>query len=223
MATPTIGGPLNVKGKEPAATISAAQPYLSARKQLQLRVSFEEYLYHASITRAEEELANKIYKRAQGPTAIKSFFSGRFRWSSKNHVVIDSSDRQAASVDRRVGEKDNNRRTPSNIRPPAPPVSSFESELHAANRALRTAGWGSVFYLITTDILGPSNTPQVKLAQACGQVMAMPLTLILVGLLRRRGLALGSPCTYYSASYQHSKSKGFFFHTSHLYLKYPRC
>lgn len=170
MATPTIGGPLNVKGKEPAATISAAQPYVSARKQLQLRVSFEEYLYYASITRAEEEFANKFYKRAQGPTTINSFFLDRFRWSSKNHVVIDSSDRQATSVDRRVGEKDNNRRTPSNIRPPAPPVSSFESELHAANRALRTAGWGSVFYLITTDILGPSNTPQVKLAQACGQV-----------------------------------------------------
>lgn len=34
-----------------------------------------------------------------------------------------------------------------------------ESEWEQAQRATRTATWGSIFYLITTDILGPFNVP----------------------------------------------------------------
>ncbi|KAJ5811580.1 hypothetical protein N7474_007881 [Penicillium riverlandense] len=34
-----------------------------------------------------------------------------------------------------------------------------ESEWEQAQRASRTATWGSIFYLITTDILGPTNVP----------------------------------------------------------------
>ena len=34
-----------------------------------------------------------------------------------------------------------------------------ETEWEQAQRATRTATWGSIFYLITTDILGPSNVP----------------------------------------------------------------
>ncbi|KDQ54670.1 hypothetical protein JAAARDRAFT_60621 [Jaapia argillacea MUCL 33604] len=40
-----------------------------------------------------------------------------------------------------------------------PSLSSYEQELITARRALRTAGWVSVFYLITTDVLGPFNAP----------------------------------------------------------------
>lgn len=34
-----------------------------------------------------------------------------------------------------------------------------ESEWEQANRATRTATWGTIFYLITTDILGPYSIP----------------------------------------------------------------
>ena len=34
-----------------------------------------------------------------------------------------------------------------------------EDEWYNAQRAVRTATWGSVFYLITTDILGPFSVP----------------------------------------------------------------
>lgn len=37
--------------------------------------------------------------------------------------------------------------------------SASEAEYRAASSALRTASWASVFYLITTDILGPYTTP----------------------------------------------------------------
>jgi hypothetical protein len=32
-------------------------------------------------------------------------------------------------------------------------------EWRQASRAARTASWGSIFFLITTDILGPSGAP----------------------------------------------------------------
>lgn len=35
----------------------------------------------------------------------------------------------------------------------------IEDDLINARRALRTASWAAIFYLITTDILGPFNAP----------------------------------------------------------------
>ena len=43
--------------------------------------------------------------------------------------------------------------------PPAYDMRVSEAEWKNASRAVRTAGWSSVFYLITTDILGPFSTP----------------------------------------------------------------
>jgi hypothetical protein len=40
-----------------------------------------------------------------------------------------------------------------------PPPTADELERKNASRALRLASWASVFYLITTDILGPFNVP----------------------------------------------------------------
>jgi len=40
-----------------------------------------------------------------------------------------------------------------------PQVSVSVEEWSSASRALRTATWGAVFYLITTDILGPFSVP----------------------------------------------------------------
>jgi len=39
------------------------------------------------------------------------------------------------------------------------PMSEDEEERANASRALRLASWASIFYLITTDILGPFNAP----------------------------------------------------------------
>lgn len=158
MATPTIGGPLNVKGKEAPATISdTAHTYLSAGKQLQLKVSFEEYLHYASITRAEERLADQAYRSARGPSTIKSRFLDRFQMSSKGHTAVNRINPQEKTGPSQEHDGKHVQAVSPNIGSPPSPVGN--PELHTANRALRTAGWGSVFYLITTDILGPSNTP----------------------------------------------------------------
>lgn len=149
---------MNVKGSEAPATISnTAHTYLSAGKQLQLKVGFEEYLHYASITRAEERLANEAYRSARGPSTIKSLLIDRFQVSSKERKNgKERLDRQVIGPTQSTDEKNIHAISPTPGSPPSPVDSP---ELHTANRALRTAGWGSVFYLITTDILGPSNTP----------------------------------------------------------------
>lgn len=40
-----------------------------------------------------------------------------------------------------------------------PPMTEDEEEAATASRSLRLASWSAVFYLITTDILGPFNAP----------------------------------------------------------------
>ena len=52
---------------------------------------------------------------------------------------------------------------------------NFDDELLTARRALRTANWASVFFLITTDILGPYNAPF-----AFSQVGYVPGTILYV-------------------------------------------
>lgn len=39
------------------------------------------------------------------------------------------------------------------------PMTEYEEDQAQASKALRLASWASVFYLITTDILGPFNAP----------------------------------------------------------------
>lgn len=49
--------------------------------------------------------------------------------------------------------------TPHSETPPEKSGLDIDDELITARRALRTASWAAIFYLITTDILGPFNAP----------------------------------------------------------------
>ncbi|KAH6711122.1 transmembrane amino acid transporter protein-domain-containing protein [Leptodontidium sp. 2 PMI_412] len=114
-------------------------------------VTFEEYMYYAAITRAEEKAANEQHVAAMGPKTIKSVLKNRF---SKGHVATVSSPTDHGSTTEKNGI-DGVLASPGNQNLGL--VS--EAEWKNASRAVRTAGWSSVFYLITTDILGPFSVP----------------------------------------------------------------
>lgn len=104
-------------------------------------VTFEEYLYYADWTRSFEKT---LSTSGRGIASIKTILAGK-----------------------------GNKQSPMEFEEPigAPPVAvdaentmqSFgvisDYEWHHASRAARTATWGAVFYLITTDILGPFSVP----------------------------------------------------------------
>lgn len=111
-------------------------------------VTFEEYIHWAKVERAMEIEADKKYREKRGPWSFLSLFKDRF---SKG---IHHEEQQEAIAAATEAEK-NGAVTGSDG--DSGPI--HEEEWRIAARALRTAGWGTVFYLITTDILGWGSTP----------------------------------------------------------------
>lgn len=103
-------------------------------------VTIEEYMYWASLSRHEESKLPKI----KGPVA-------RLLGSGKSNAATDHTLNTSANAPV-VEMKDVK---------PAPPATEAvsEGEWQQAQRAARTAGWAAVFYLITTDVLGPYTVP----------------------------------------------------------------
>ena len=101
-------------------------------------VLFEEYLHYAKITRAEERAYERNLVKRKDPLSLGGIIKNRF---SKGHVhevnaVVDEGT---------IVTTHNNASTVT------------DAEWKQASRALRTAGWGSIFFLITTDVLGPTS------------------------------------------------------------------
>lgn len=112
----------------------------TARLERDTAVTIEEYMYWAAISRHEERLLPKI----KGPVA-------KLLGSSKRDAVDHQS--HNARTDVSTTEMKDLKAVP-----PAAEIVS-DDEWDQAQRAARTAGWASVFYLITTDVLGPYTVP----------------------------------------------------------------
>jgi len=116
------------------------------------KITFEEYMYYGAITRAEEKAANERYVQAAGPKTIKTVLMNRFSKGKVEPLPVDSPT-ESAGEKNGVNEKA--------VMPHGNLGGVSDNEWKNASRAVRTAGWSSVFYLITTDILGPFSTPYV--------------------------------------------------------------
>lgn len=113
-------------------------------------ITFEEYQYWAKVERAEEEENNRHYIAERGPMTFTKLIKGRFS-KGVHHENAKKADRDAALQG--SAEKG----TAPTTKPGAP----TEEEWKTAARALRTASWGTIFFLVTTDILGWSSFPYV--------------------------------------------------------------
>lgn len=102
-------------------------------------VLFEEYIHFADITRAEEKEyeRNRIKPKGQG---IGGIIKSRFSKGHRHEINTDVGEHN-------IEIKHNNHTTVTDL------------EWKQASRALRTAGWSAIFFLITTDILGPTGAP----------------------------------------------------------------
>ncbi|KAI1207882.1 transmembrane amino acid transporter protein-domain-containing protein [Annulohypoxylon truncatum] len=122
-------------------------------------VSFEEYMYYAAITRAEEEEANARFIAARGPRTIKNIIKGRFVKGPIEQAVStpQTAESLSAGGTEEKGHHDGTLQTTEKTS--TNNYGATEAQRHTADRALRTASWGTIFYLITTDILGPTGAP----------------------------------------------------------------
>ncbi|CZS88641.1 related to neutral amino acid permease [Rhynchosporium graminicola] len=116
-------------------------------------VSFEEYIYHAKLARAEEDTLAK--NDVKEKTTFKSLIlpskntKGDVVHSTQVHLNNDEkSSPSNGGVDKRIRDVE-----------PVDRHTISDDEWKNASRAVRTASWSAVFYLITTDILGPFGVP----------------------------------------------------------------
>jgi hypothetical protein len=119
-------------------------------------VTFEEYIYWAKIERAEEHEANRVYKETQGPWSVGKAIKGRFS-KGIHHDEKKRRERELAAGGVVGSDTEKDKAATSVV--PSTDGAVSEEEWRTASRALRTASWGTMFYLITTDILGWSTTP----------------------------------------------------------------
>ncbi|KAL8716140.1 MAG: hypothetical protein Q9220_000045 [cf. Caloplaca sp. 1 TL-2023] len=111
----------------------------SAIKTHDPNVTFEEYYYYARLSR---EHPSEAPETSPKPTSTGLAKHNPF---AKNLTPVHTNDTEN---EKSIGGSTN-----------AQPWHVVSSEEHVqASRALRTASWGAIFYLITTDILGPYTT-----------------------------------------------------------------
>lgn len=103
-------------------------------------ISFEEFVYWAERTRADEKLAQDAVMLARGKRTLKSTVRRRFSRGQQDHRIASEAVSESTSQEETI-------------------TGVSEREWKQASRALRTATWGSIFYLVTTDVLGPFSTP----------------------------------------------------------------
>lgn len=125
-------------------------------------VTWQEYIYWAKVERAEEAESEKRYQELQGPWSFTKMIKGRFskgvhhetkkleeqRRREQALTTLESS----GAGEKQLSEKAADAGSTSS-------VGATEEEWKTASRALRTASWGSIFFLVTTDILGWSGAP----------------------------------------------------------------
>ena len=116
-------------------------------------VTFEEYTYWAKVERQLEIEADRKYKEKRGAWSVLSLLKDRFSKGIHHEARKEAAANEAALAE---AEKNGvvNLRSSDDSR-----TIVHDEEWRIAARALRTSGWGTVFYLITTDILGWGSTP----------------------------------------------------------------
>lgn len=157
MATQT--GTLALAGEDSRLPVQSycpqSDPHYTAHAH-DTSVTFEEYVYWAKITREAEKTANQQHLLLRGQKAVLSQAVDKPSAGKDlpaSGAVTNATDEgptaQGLSEKGQILSPLENKGSgrPTNI------------EWNNASRALRTAGWGAIFYLITTDILGPFSTP----------------------------------------------------------------
>ncbi|KAJ5489495.1 hypothetical protein N7539_004385 [Penicillium diatomitis] len=130
-------------------------------------VTFEEFTYWAKIERELEEEEYRRYTAMTGGggllTSFKNYFKNNPYEDAKiqNSREVQENERELQLYEKKadVAVSGNSSEATHPIAPP--PAYDLDAEWRTAARALRNAGWGTIFYLITTDILGWSQTPYV--------------------------------------------------------------
>ncbi|SNX87222.1 related to neutral amino acid permease [Melanopsichium pennsylvanicum] len=118
-------------------------------------VSLEEYMFYAQVQREQENLygAAGVAVEPNAPHGAGYLADANEKHGSSEKVSQNSAWVEAGGVKPQVNNTD------ASTFDQLDGLSDIEKESRNAHRAIKTASWVAVFYLITTDILGPYGAP----------------------------------------------------------------
>jgi len=123
-------------------------------------ILFEEYLHYAKITRKEEKLRERARERTK-----------RTFWNTITRCFKPNPETDTAQAIEQQSEYVSDEKQSYNTAVQAQPFDAFnnlvyshpsqvsDAEWNALSRGVRTVGWSTCFYLITSDIIGPFGIP----------------------------------------------------------------
>lgn len=140
----------------PSTTLDDEKPQVRQRlwgleARVDSSVTFEEYAYWAKIERADEIERNRQYVEKRGPLSVAKVLQGRF-----SHGIHHEERKEERAAQMIIDGDQKGVVTTGND---SLSGSVSDEEWKTAARALKTASWGTVFFLITTDILGWGSCP----------------------------------------------------------------
>ena len=148
------------RGPDPVQVDEVYQRTWGLTARVDPSVTFEEYMYWAKVERAEELANEKVYQEESGPLSFGKVLGGRF--SEGVHVERKKKAEKAQQELAAAGGVKTGSDTDEKGEKGEPTyivAAPTDEEWRVAARALRTSSWGTIFFLITTDILGWSTTP----------------------------------------------------------------
>ena len=157
----STAGMIYGKGDKELSAGEPQVPVSTGHKHHDTNVTFEEYHYWAKISRADEryedpnhdyKIRGKVLKKSRHPPATAELAEANASVGISDVAAPAHKSDSDEKVDKELGEKDPQRHA-------SRAFTVTDEEYVTASRAVRTATWSAVFYLITTDILGPFATP----------------------------------------------------------------
>ncbi|KAE9364781.1 hypothetical protein N431DRAFT_355013 [Stipitochalara longipes BDJ] len=130
-------------------------------------VTYEEFTHWAKIERELEEIEFRRYKANTVGEGFLGSLKGYFVSNAYEDAQARNDTSHALGISEENGSKVDEKTGVVAAGDPALNLhapndsNDLDAEWRQASRALRTAGWGAIFYLITTDILGWGQTPYV--------------------------------------------------------------
>ncbi|EST05337.1 Amino acid transporter, transmembrane [Kalmanozyma brasiliensis GHG001] len=119
-------------------------------------ISLEEYMFYAQIQREQE----KLYGAAGVAIEADAPHGAGYLHDANNEKKSHSSSEEISQQHTAVGvNKPHVNNTDASTFDQLDGLSEMDKERSNAHRALKTATWVGIFYLITTDILGPYGAP----------------------------------------------------------------
>lgn len=122
------------------------------------RISLAEYRYWAARQR-ERERNDTAEFHSRGLASFAHTVKGKIGKSEKDQEVTVREATDSPALDDVAADLEG--------------LSERDLELVTARRALRVAGWATIFYLITCDILGPFNAPYAIASMGMGPGVAL--------------------------------------------------